>query len=265
MAGTWVNKRVLITVRTYPVPAQKNIEVSCTAGVTKEGEWIRLFPVPYRFLDADKRFAKYQWIDVDVIRAAQDPRPESYKLNVDTIKIGKSISSADGWRGRKQIVRPLIRQSMCGIRRERDTNNAPTLGLFKPAKIKRLTIEPEDNPDWTAQQLANLDQTMLFQVGPSQKLEKIPYKFKYQFECADPNCGGHTMSCTDWEIGKSYRRWRSEYGDQWEAKFRRKYEDEMINKLDTHFYVRTVHRHPREWIIVGLFYPPHTAMGDLFE
>jgi hypothetical protein len=45
----------------------------------------RLFPVPYRFLDADKRFAKYQRIEVDVIRASQDPRPESYNLNVDTI------------------------------------------------------------------------------------------------------------------------------------------------------------------------------------
>lgn len=68
----WIQKRVLITVRTYPVPAQKNIEVSCTAGVTSDGNWIRLFPVPYRFLDYDKRFTKYQWIDVSVTKAAQE-------------------------------------------------------------------------------------------------------------------------------------------------------------------------------------------------
>ena len=80
----WSNKRVLITVRTYPVPALKNIEVSCTAGVTAEGEWIRLFPVPYRWMDDDKRFVKYQWIDVSVTKATGDPRPESHKLNVDT-------------------------------------------------------------------------------------------------------------------------------------------------------------------------------------
>jgi len=86
MASNWSTKRVLITVRTYPVPATKGIEVSCTAGVTSDGEWIRLFPVPYRFLTTDQRFTKYQWIDVDVLRAPNDSRPESHKLNIDSIK-----------------------------------------------------------------------------------------------------------------------------------------------------------------------------------
>src|SRR3974377_2245727 len=65
---TWSEKRVLIVVRTYPVPASKGVEVSCTAAVTSSGEWIRLFPVPYRFLDEDKRFRKYQWIIVSLER-----------------------------------------------------------------------------------------------------------------------------------------------------------------------------------------------------
>ena len=33
----WSTKRVLITVRTYPVPARKGIEVSCTGGITADG------------------------------------------------------------------------------------------------------------------------------------------------------------------------------------------------------------------------------------
>jgi hypothetical protein len=53
-------------VRTYPVPATKGVDVSCTAAITSEREWMRLFPAPYRFLDEDKRFKKYQWIDVAV-------------------------------------------------------------------------------------------------------------------------------------------------------------------------------------------------------
>jgi hypothetical protein len=259
----WNTKRILIAVRTYPVPAQKNIEVSCTAGVTKEGEWIRLFPVPYRFMEYDKRFVKYQWIDVDVIKATQDQRPESYKLNVDSIRIGDQLSTVDSWRARKEIIGPLIKQSMCQIRRERDANSAPTLGLFKPREIKRLIIE-DDTADWTPQQLTNLDQTMLFHRGPSGKLEKIPYKFKYQFFCDDLECKGLTMSCTDWEMGQSYRDWRDKYGEEWEAAFRQTYEEKMLQR-DTHFYVGTVHRHPTEWIIVGLFYPPYPAMRDLFD
>ena len=64
------------------------------------------------------------------------------------------------------------------------------------------------------------------------------------------------MSCTDWEMGESWRSWKDKYGEQWEQKFRQRYETEMIERLDTHFYVGTVHQHPDAWIIVGLFYPP---------
>ena len=56
MAGPIQQKRVLITVRTYPTPAKKGVEVSCTAGVTEEGKWIRLFPIPYRFMDPECSF-----------------------------------------------------------------------------------------------------------------------------------------------------------------------------------------------------------------
>jgi hypothetical protein len=41
----WIKKRVLITVRTYPVPSAKSIEASCTGGITGDGQWMRLFPV----------------------------------------------------------------------------------------------------------------------------------------------------------------------------------------------------------------------------
>ena len=51
------------------------------------------------------------------------------------------------------------------------------------------------------------------------------------------------------------------------SKFRQKYETEMIQKNDTHFYVGTVAKHPHTWIIVGLFYPPRPPRSErsLFE
>jgi hypothetical protein len=261
----WTKKRVLITVKTYPVPAWKGIEVSCTAGITDKREWIRLFPVPYRYLGGEQQFEKYEWIMANVARATDDRRPESYRLNADTIEVQEIVSPADNWRARRDLLKPLIRPSMCGIQRQRDESGSPTLGLFKPTKIKRLLIEPTDRPDWSEQELAKLRQTVLFQTAPAKMLEKLPYDFRYEFDCSDPNCTGHRMLCTDWEMGESYRRWRRQYGDDWEQKFRLRYESEMIGKNDTHFYVGTVHQHPDAWIIVGLFYPPRPLMGDLFE
>jgi hypothetical protein len=263
MAG-WTKKKVLIAVRTYPVPARKNIEVSCTAGISQEGDWIRLFPVPYRFLDEDSRFRKYQWIEVDVIKASDDPRPESYKLNVDTIRTGASLPTDEGWRARREALRPLARPSMCAIQRERGEKQYPTLGFFRPAQIKRLAIERLKEVDWTPEQLGMLQQIPMFQSAPPGTLEKIPWSFKYQFVCSDPHCTGHEMSCTDWEMGQSYRHWRKKYGIGWEQKFRQRYEQEMINKYDTHFFVGTIHKHPHVWIIVGLFYPPKSSR-DLFD
>jgi hypothetical protein len=241
----------------------KSIEASCTAGITEDGKWIRLFPVPFRLMAADNRFSKWQWITTDLVKAS-DPRPESYKLNSDTIRAEERLGTQDAWRARKDIMRPLIRPSMCHIRREQDASGYPTLGIFRPAQIKRLVLE-KTNADWSAEELAILKQDDLFQKAPSETLEKIPFKFVYEFECKDAACRGHSMSCTDWEMAEAYRRWRLQYGPGWEAKFRERFEHDMTEKYDTHFIVGTVHRHPKNWIIVGLFYPPKQAMGDLFD
>ena len=259
----WIKKRALIAVRTYPVPSAKNIEASCTAGITDTGEWIRLFPVPYRLMDQEKRFSKWQWINVDLLKAA-DGRPESYKINPDSITVGESVGTQDGWRARRDILQPLRSPSLCRIQKERDEHSFPTLGVFRPHQIKRLIIEPAV-ANWSDNQLSILKQDTLFQKAPEQTLEKIPFDFRYEFRCGDADCRGHTMLCTDWEMGEAYRRWRRDYGDAWEAAFRNRFEKEMIEKFDTHFFVGTVHQYPASWIIVGLFYPPRRAVGDLFD
>jgi len=264
MAASWGTKRVLIAVRTYPVPATKSIEASCTAGITEDGKWIRLFPIPFRLMAEENRFSKWQWISTDVVKPTSDARPESYKLNSETIQAGEKLGTADGWRARRDLIKPLIRKSMCEIRREQDTQGFPTLGVFRPARIKRLILE-DDESEWSAAQRAILRQDDLFQKTPAATLEKMPFKFKYEFVCADPECKSHTMSCTDWEMAESYRRWRKDYGNGWEDAFRQRFERDMIEKHDTHFFVGTVHKHPKNWFIVGLFYPPKQVMGDLFD
>jgi len=251
----WTVKRVLIAARTYPTPAAKGIEVSCTAGITDDGKWIRLFPVPYRFLSRDRKFRKYQWIDVRVMKANNDPRPESFRTDIDSITIlSEPLPTDSKWQARKEIVYPLKAHCLCCLKTECDRSGSPTLGLFKPRSINKLVIEP-DSPDWTPDELRKLQRITLFQNAPPRELEKLPYRFRYRFQCDEPDCPTHTFLCTDWEMGGAFLRFRQRYGSAWEAKFRQRFEDEMINKNDTHFYVGTLHQHPGTWIIVGLFYP----------
>jgi len=249
------HNRILITVRTYPVPARKGIEVSCTAGITEQGSWVRLYPVPYRFMGEDKRFKKYQWIDVDTRRPPSDPRLESRVPDLDSLRISSQpVTTRSNWAERKEIVYPLKSPSLCYLRNKRDTTGSPTLGLFKPKVIKRLVIQ-KDRGDWTETELARLRQYSMWETAPHRELVKIPFKFIYEFTCDEPGCNTHRLSCTDWEMGQSYLSWLRRYGDGWVDAFRNRYEKEMIEQNDTHFYVGTVNNHPSEWIIVGLWYP----------
>lgn len=254
LVGDYETKQVLVTARTYPTPSRKNVEVSCTGGITKDQEWIRLFPVPYRFLTTDRRFKKYQWIEVRAAKSS-DSRLESYEVDLDSINIlSDPLPTASNWYARKEAVFPLRAPSLCQLKRTRRETGA-TLGFFKPKQITKFEIAPESEPDWTPQERERLLQHDLFQKQPLQPLEKIPFKFYYHFQCDDAECSGHKLSCVDWEIGAAYRKWRTEYGDSWELKFRERFERDMIERCDTHFFVGTIKAHPHVWIIVGLFYP----------
>jgi hypothetical protein len=265
MPQTLETKKILIVVRTYPSPSMRGVEVSCTAGITEQQEWIRLFPVPYRFLDPDQRFAKYQWVSAIVSRG-NDHRKESRKLKTDSVQIlSEPLSTAHHWQARKDLVFPMRSNSLCELARKRDAERHPTLGFFKPAKITRFVLEA-DTRAWTRAQLQALGQGQLFGEKPATDLEKVPFKAKYEFVCDEPSCRGHSLMCTDWEMGQAWRSWRDRYGDDgWEQMFRQRFETEMIQEKDTHFFVGTVAEHPHRWIIVGLFYPPNAAELPLLE
>ena len=251
-------KKILITVKTYPLPSKKTIEASCTAGITKDGNWIRLFPLPFRYLEYAKQFKKYQWIEASVTKAS-DPRLESYKVDLDSIRVvGKPLPPSNNWQTRKDIILPLAAPSLCYLERTRAETDA-TLGIFKPRIIRKFIIEPEEYPDWTEQELAALSQQSMFDKKFVNPLEKIPFKFTYSFFCNDRQCKGHRLSVTDWELGEAYRKWRQYYGNNWESYFRQKFEDEIIYSFDTYFYVGTTRAHPDVWIIIGLFYPHKEA------
>jgi hypothetical protein len=263
-------KKALIVVRTYPIPAKGSVEASCTVGITDDGKWMRLYPIPARRLDQDKKFRKYQWIEVETAKTSSDARLESYTPNIDSIKVlSEPLSTAKEWDARKRIVYPLRSHSLCQLKRERDENNYPTLGFFRPKVIEKVRITKATPAIWTRAQLDILRQRSLFPTKSLPELEKIPYDFHYKFWCDEDGCRSHSLHCTDWEIGESWRRWKRDYGEDWEEKFRLRYEQEMIEKYDTHFYVGTIHKHPKEWIIIGLFYPPKpktgVPVGSLFD
>lgn len=258
----WFKEEILITVRAYPEPSKKYIETSCVAGVAASGNPVRLYPVPARSLGSDQTFSKFSLIRAN-IRKASDPRPESHRIDQDSIKIVGTVGTDHAtWVTRNKRVEPFrVAGSieMLKARYERDgISTAPSLALIRPQSIDALVIEPKSEGDWTEEKKALLSRKSLFDTKERFPLEFIPYAFKYRFRCDDSRCHGHTLSVVDWEMNQSYRNWRRQYGDKgWEEKFRQKYEQDFLGDgVDLQFFVGTMMKYPATWIVIGLYYPP---------
>ncbi len=250
----WHPEEVLVTVKAYPNPSKGYRETSCVAGITRNGSWIRLHPIPFRLLTDQTKFRKYDILRASVSKSS-DTRPESHKIDCESIEIVGRVETKQQWRPRDEWVRPLVRPSLETLQQQEQYRE--TLGVIRVADLSQLVIERQD-PGWSPKETAKLRQMRLFDrdIKP---LERPPFKFFYKFRCDGPSCQGHRMQIFDWEVIQSYRSWRGKYGPyDWERMFRQKYEGDMSSK-DLHFFVGTLRSHPQNWTIIGLYYPPRRA------
>jgi hypothetical protein len=257
-------KRILVVVKTYPNPSRSHGETVCCAGVDLEtGRWIRMYPITFRRL-ADRRFKKYQLIDCLATRPRGDSRPESLRIDQDSIKlVGNPVSTANGWQ-RRMTMLPEPSASLEGIKGANEAA-AVSIGMFPPKAIRRLVKEPAD--PWTEKERAALRQEHLGlgeeQTRQLSELQQIPWKFSYAFDCDADDCVGHKLQILDWELGESFRRWSRSNPSRWEEMMRQKYERELPAR-DLHLVVGTLAAHPKTFVIIGLVYPPRTEMHGAY-
>ena len=105
--GVGQRLKVVVLVKAAPVLTSQLEETMCVAGAridTGEPQWIRLHPVPFRDLDDDSKFAKYQAVSVAVHRPRSDRRPESWSPVYGSIAPAESIGTDNRWAHRRQLV-----------------------------------------------------------------------------------------------------------------------------------------------------------------
>ena len=257
--------KVLITVKTFPIPSAKYDEVVCTAGVREDGSFVRLYPINFRDLPYGRQYRKYQWIEVLAGKhRGRDARKESYRPDCDSIKIrGKPIPTRHGdWSERAKYALAKASASMEDLydQQERDRTS---LGVFKPKRVQDLIVTPDD-PEWKAGFKAALAQRRLWDDRriTKQPPRKVPFRFQYRFECHDSRCKrNHRMMIEDWEVGALYWRLVDQGASPQEAA--NGVRDKFLNELcgedkDTHFFVGTILSHPKTWVVVGVFWPKTT-------
>ncbi len=236
--------------------------------------WIRLYPVPFRALEDEQQFKKYQRVQLRLESHSGDRRPETRRPDRDSIQLlGSPIPTTDSWARRRRFVEPLMAPSMCDLIRQQRRDGA-SLGVFRPKRVIDLVIE-ERNVTVEKREIARAwaaQPSLLGDIGSEERrhqlreLELIPWSFKYRYECQDRSCKTHTQSIIDWEIATFYRRVRGR--PDWRDRMKQRWISEVCgNDRDTALFVGNQHQHPASFLVLGVWWPPRRpeqlALGDL--
>lgn len=256
---------VLVLVKAAPVLTKNLDETMCVAGARIDGdaaEWIRLHPVPFRDLEADARFAKYQHVRVEVRRPLADRRPESWSPINATIHPDKKLGTDHGWADRRALVDKLLSVDMCDLVEANKGGSGPgvpSLAVVRPAERPELVIAKRDEEQlskWRRRADGARDRLSLFSETETAKppFEVVPWRFSYKYRCNRSTSGGHTQTIVDWEVAALWRHVRGE--EDWQEKMRLKLEDVMWQGRYSALFVGNQEQYPGSFLVLGIFWPP---------
>jgi hypothetical protein len=274
--------KLLITVTTYPLPSRSYDELVCTAGVTEQGDWVRIYPVPLQFLkglrqDGKVKSYKYTWIELDLKKRTDDFRPEShspYDYSFKDLLVHGDVGTDNNWAERKKYC---IKKVYTNLKQLIDDSQSPTnisLATFKPSEFIGFEIE-DDEREWKKEWREQINQLQINFGEPEENIQrelisKIPYKFYYKFKDAQGTIS--RLMIEDWEIGALY--WnclKSADGNEAVAlqKVRDQYENNFLKNKDIYLFLGStkewhLRRAKNPFVIIGVFYPKKESQLRLF-
>ncbi len=257
----WETKEILIYGKTYPEISTKYVETVCTGGIEKDtGNFIRLYPIPFRYLKDEKRFQKYQWIRAKVRRHSKDNRPESRQVDIDSIQTLSRVGTGKNrdWQMRKELF--LVPQNIfrsLETLKERQSADGTSIGMVKPKRIIDFYMKKKKQSDYEdalKKRDIVLSQKDLFR--DLRDYEVPEFKFYFEFECDDPQCNGHQLSVLDWEFYALHRKTRND--PDWFEKMRTKIMDLCDDKHETYLFLGNLADPAKRqtFCVSGIFHPP---------
>jgi hypothetical protein len=209
----WKVKRILIIGTTYPSYSRKYIETVCTGGILEDTfEMVRLHPIPHRYLEQGHQFKSFQFIKAKITKHQSDPRPESYRIDPNSIELQDEIPARKHSVRREYLEKsPHFCRSVEELLERQATENI-SLGIVKPKRIQdyKIILRPEsEKMEWEEKEREILSQQNLF--GENPKPIAFPEaQFFVFWECDDERCTGHKMSLHQWGIHELYRKLRQD-------------------------------------------------------
>jgi hypothetical protein len=272
MKQGYTEEKILIWGKTYPELSKKHIETVCTAGVLESGKPVRLYPITYRYLN-DEQFKLYQWITASIKKNPNDTRPESYKIDCDSIQMGETIpATQDEWGKRGEFMfrdKGWQFESVEDLQ-EAQKKNRTSIGIVTPREITKVEVieRSEEDARTFEQKFEDLKKTVEAQRAQIQmfgdaippemkKLEFLEARVVVSWFCNGKECTGHNMQVLDWGLCELQRREGSE------AAVKKMKELCKLDIYDLRFFLGNLFQYPASFLIVGMWYPKRRE--DMFR
>lgn len=265
----WTKKKLLVVAKTYPEFSKSHLETVCTAAIDADsGRLVRIYPLSLRYMAEPPK--SFDWIEAEVARNPRDPRPESFQIRQDSVRIIDSAGTEHGWRDRNSwVLRATNEYPSVEALWASNIESRTSLGLVRPVRVDRVyavTRTREDFNRWDDKRQEALAQNQLFGDDKVEVRDlKFPWvEYRVAFHCNDATCSGHDMGVHDWGIYLLDMKLSEREGDYKAAE--RKVLDKLAElldpeKKDARLLLGNMLAHPATFFIGGLYYPPRQAQA----
>ena len=267
-------RRVLIWGKTHPELSSNYVETVCTGGVLEDGRPVRLYPIPYRYLEGDQKFGNYQWITAGIVKDQRDARPESHRLDKGSITVGDKVEpTKDEWGSRAEYIFKFSGWQFDSMEdlAAAQAYGGTSLGIVTPKEIIKISekVRPDDDriafekkfEDLRIENEAKRAQNTLFDDIPVPEFKKLAFvssRLEVHWRCYGPNCNTHHCQALDWGVQELLRKAGVDAAKE-------KLEDICnLDRYNLKFFMGNIKAHPMNFSIVGLWHPKKETTPRLF-
>jgi hypothetical protein len=255
----WEEKIVLIIGRASPEPSKKHIETVCTGGITEDGQLLRLYPIPLRYLEPSQKYKLWSWVKFEVQKNPQDKRKESYKVRENSIRVLTQVTD-------KSEQFSLLSKGIFGDREELEQLYKQDWTSVGVIEIELVGIDRrKQRKDWAVQKPSLRQGNLYTKVLP---LSQIPIELIFKYRCKNnPNCKSHKSTLIGWEYIEAFRQFTVRYKtiDNAYERLTQKVIDNFADPHKSTFALVGTHsRHPI-WMVAQLYWFEKAIAPRLFS
>lgn len=249
-----IEEEVIVLVKAVPQVGIKHGETVCCAGITRDYQWRRLYPVRFRRLENESKFVRWQFIKYLGVRPTHDARPESRHVYEDKITPGAIVTLPTE---RAELIDRVVMPSA-----KHAAESGHTLTAVRPKNLKFL-IKPMATAEYEELCRGYENATLQSSIIDKDLRAFVPPKFDFKVQFEDAS-GKHNHDCGDWETIAAFTNFCRLYGEEGAITRLSDTYNETYQKRGMVVALGTLAKRPQVWTLLGLIRADVVSQASLF-